>query len=123
MTQEVQGPDVLAKLIYSDFQSYGQIQEDGLSYLTEVTVSLNNFRVVLRPNEGQHRGRPHCLIEMGEDSATFDIMTGELLAGTLKSWNRTAEKTILRHSAKLKEVWDQTRPDDQKLKTAPSAPQ
>jgi hypothetical protein len=92
MTQDVQMPDEFIARIYATFSQLGEIQENGLSYLKEVTVSLPEFRVIIRTNESQHRGRPHCLIAMGENSATFDIQTGQRLAGNLKSWNRTAEK-------------------------------
>ena len=115
MADEVAVADDLRQRMYDDFRSFGEILPDGRSFLTEVTVTIDNFRALIRPNESQHRGRPHCLIAMGEDSATFDIVTGERLAGSLKSWNRTAEKVVKTHSAELLETWNQTRPDDQKL--------
>jgi hypothetical protein len=113
---DIQVSDALRKSLYGQFQSLGEIMPDGRSFLKEVTVTIDRFNAIIRPNESQHRGRPHCLIVMGEDSATFDIDTGKLLAGTLKSWNRTAEKVVANHSAELREVWDKTRPDDQRLK-------
>lgn len=116
MGDEVRVADDLRQRMYEDFRSFGEILPNGQSFLKEVTVTIDNFSAVIRPNESQHRGRPHCLIAMGEDSATFDIVTGELLAGTLKSWNRTAEKIVKKHSAELLETWDEMRPDDQKLK-------
>lgn len=115
MSDDIEAPEQLRNLIYQTFSQIGEIQENGLSYLKEVTVSLPEFEVIIRTNESQHRGRPHCLIAMGENSPTFDIETGQLLAGTLKSWNRTAEKDVKRHSGTLLQVWNDTRPDDQKL--------
>jgi hypothetical protein len=108
-------PRDLLERMYGSFVQTGEILENGLSFLKEVSVPIDGFKAVIRPNESQHRGRPHCLIAMGEDSATFDILTGERLAGTLKSWNRTAEKVVKQNSAELLIVWNDTRPDDQKL--------
>jgi hypothetical protein len=116
MNKDVEIADDLRERMYEDFRSLGEILPDGRSFLKEVTVTIDDFNAIIRPNESQHRGRPHCLIAMGEDSATFDILTGELLAGTLKSWNRTAEKIVKKHSAELLKTWNETRPDDQKLK-------
>lgn len=113
---ELEVPFGLRTEIYEDFQKLGEIQADGRSFLKEVTVNIERFRVVIRTNESQHRGRPHCLIQMGEDSGTFDIVTGKLLAGDLKSWTRTAEKVVASHSSQLLDLWTATRPDDQKLK-------
>jgi hypothetical protein len=110
-----EAPDELVRRMYDEFTMFGEIQENGMSLLKEVTVSLDGFRVTIRPNESQHRGRPHCLIAMGEFSATFDIVTGALLAGSLKSWTRTAEKVVKRNSVDLLKVWNDTRPDDQKI--------
>ena len=116
MSGSIDASPELLERVYITFTQLGEIQENGLSFLKEVTVALPQFKVVIRPNESQHRGRPHCLIAMGEKSAVFDIVTGELMAGTLKSWNRTAEKAVKLHSPELLEVWNDTRPDDQKLK-------
>ena len=112
---EITIPKELSRSMLDSFTSYGKIQEDGRSLLTEVTVEIGRFKAVIRPNESQHRGRPHCLIEVNEASATFDIMTGDRLAGSLKRWDRTAEKVVKKHSDELMKVWERTRPDDQKL--------
>ena len=108
-------PKELSRSMLDSFIAYGEIQEDGRSLLTEVSVEIGRFKAVIRPNESQHRGRPHCLIEVNETSAVFDIVTGDRLAGTLKRWDRTAEKVVKKHSDELTEVWNRTRPDDQKL--------
>lgn len=97
------------------FATYGPIDEQGRSFLIEVTVELRGFKAVIRPNESQHRGRPHCLIAVDEKSATFDIKTGKRLAGDLGRWNSTAQKVISEESERLMKAWDETRPDDQTL--------
>jgi len=113
--EEVTIPKELSRSMLDRFTAYGEIQEDGRSLLAEVTVEIGRFKAVIRPNESQHRGRPHCLIELNETSATFDIVTGDRLAGSLKRWDRTAEKVVKEHSDELMTVWNRTRPDDQKL--------
>ena len=55
------------------------------------------------------------MIEANDNSATFDINTGELIAGDLKKLNRTAERVVAEHSEPLLKLWNDTRPDDQKL--------
>ncbi len=115
MERDINVPSELLERIYNSFVSIGEIQENGLALLKEVSVSIGDFKAIIRTNESQHRGRPHCLIAMGESSAVFDIHTGALMAGTLKSWNRTAEKVVKENAALLLDVWNETRPDDQKL--------
>lgn len=112
---EIAIPQGISRSMLDTFIAYGEIQEGGRSLLTEVTVEIGRFKAVIRPNESQHRGRPHCLIEINETSATFDIVTGNRLAGSLKRWDRTAEKVVKEHSDELIKVWNRTRPDDQKL--------
>jgi hypothetical protein len=68
MNNEIEVPPDLREKMYQDFRSYGEILPDGRSFLKEVTVEIDRFDVVFWPNESQHRGRPHCLIKMGEDS-------------------------------------------------------
>jgi hypothetical protein len=115
MTDDIEVTGDQLEKLQAGFRAYGQIREDGLSLLTEVAIDLTGFKVIIRPKESQHRGRPHCLIEIDGKSAIFDIITGELLAGDIRPWNRTAEKVIADNSAMLEQTWDRTRPDDQKL--------
>jgi hypothetical protein len=115
MEDELIADDELAKKVVDAFRAYGPILENGLSFLAEVAIRMEGFRIVFRPNESQHRGRPHCLIEMRPKSATFDIKSGELLAGDISPWNRTAEKVVSENTAELMKLWNKTRPDDQKL--------
>lgn len=106
----------LYDLLRSRFVAYGENQDDGRSFLEEVANSLDGLRMIFRPNESQHRGRPHCLVEVSGKSATFDIITGERLAGDIRPLNRTAKRVIEENSEVLVKKWNDTRPDDQKLK-------
>lgn len=115
MADEIVIDGELLQKIIDRFRSYGPIMENGLSLLTEVKVDLGRFKAIIRPNESKHRGRPHCLIECDEKSASIDIQSGERLAGDLGRWNRTAEKVVLEFSNALLCVWNDTRPDDQKF--------
>jgi hypothetical protein len=110
---EIEG-DLLASM-ESEIIALGELDDQGRSFLIEIAIRLDGFRVILRPNEGKHRGRPHCLVEANDNSATFDIVTGERLAGDLKKLNRTVEKVVRNHSDRLLERWDESRPDDQRL--------
>lgn len=90
----------------------------GRSGLNEARfAAITDFKVVVRPNEGQHRGRPHCVVQMdrGAPEVSVDILTGEILAGNPGPWRHTITKAILEHSAALKDFWDSLRPDDQRL--------
>lgn len=115
MADEIVIDGELLHKITDRFRSYGPIMENGLSLLFEVKFDLGKFKAIIRPNESKHRGRPHCLIEHDEKSASFDIQSGERLAGDLGQWNRTAEKVVLEFSNDLLSLWNDTRPDDQRL--------
>jgi hypothetical protein len=57
-------------------------------------------------DEARHQGRPHFHAEYGEDDATFDIESLELIAGRL---SRRARKLVAEwaraHQQELRENW------------------
>lgn len=106
----------LANEIRQSIRAYGQIQENGLSFLTEKTYpEIDQFKVEIFPNEGQHRGRPHCKITTDKGSVTVDLHTFAIIAGTAGPWNHTICKVVKDHQTGLLVLWDKMRPDDQRL--------
>lgn len=113
---EIQIPSDLRDMMLSAIREYGQIQEDGRSLLNEKQYpEIEDFKVSIFPNENKHPGRPHCQVRIAGMTATFDIQTGERLAGDVKKWERSVQKVLLDHKDGLKKLWYDTRPDDQKL--------
>jgi hypothetical protein len=94
----------------------GIVQKDGLSLLTEKTYpEIDAFKVEIFPNEGRHRGRAHCRVTTDDGSVSVDIETYEIIAGEPGRWARSIRKAVEEHHAGLLALWNQTRPDDQRL--------
>lgn len=92
---------------------------NGMRRLDERTYSeIDTFKVEIRANEGQHRGRPHCCVTTDKGAVSVDILTGEIIAGNAGKWNTPIRKAVKSHSAGLKKLWDEMRPDDQQLPTS-----
>lgn len=78
-------------------------------------AQVGGLSIYVYPDESRHRGRPHCTVAAGGANANFDILTGELLAGSLKSQNGKARKLVIELRNELLAKWDAKRPDTQKL--------
>ena len=72
------------------------------------------LRYEIWPNERTHRGRPHCRVSYADRSAPFSIPEGEKLDGTLRPKEALARRTIRANGSVLLNVWNATRPDDQR---------
>ena len=97
-------------------RAIGPILESGRSLLTEKRYpEIDDFKVIVYPNEGKHRGRPHCQVRIAEKTATFDIETGDLMVGNIDPWERTVRKVLLQNQDGILKFWHEMRPDDQKL--------
>jgi len=91
----------------------------GMRRLDERTYSeIDQLKVEIRANEGQHRGRPHCCVTTDKGAVSVDILTGEIIEGDAGKWNTPIKKVVKSHSNGLKKLWDEMRPDDQKLPQA-----
>ena len=109
-------PPALRDAILDSIRVDGPILESGRSLLTEKQYSeIGDFKVIVYPNEGKHRGRPHCQVRIAGKTATFDIETCEIIVGNVDPWERTVRKVLLQNHEGLRDFWYDTRPDDQKL--------
>ena len=73
------------------------------------------LRFIIWTNERTHRGRPHCLVEYGDKSATFGLPDGELLSGDLRPKEGKARRMVQKYADELLRQWHRSRPDDQRL--------
>lgn len=86
-----------------------QLDEKVVKWITE-------HRVEIYFNEGQHRGRPHVAVVLpdGKISVSLDdppvLLTPHGYRG-----EASALKVVKKHLQPLRTLWDETRPDDQKL--------
>jgi hypothetical protein len=88
----------------------------GLSRLDEAAYKVGDFSLTYRFNEGKHRGRPHCLVNLPNRLvAKLDIVTGEIIEGDVNGWGRSIAKFFEKYDKELLAIWEQTRPDDQRL--------
>ncbi|MBA4026724.1 MAG: hypothetical protein C0473_00630 [Cyanobacteria bacterium DS3.002] len=89
---------------------------DGFLQLNEKKFArIKNFKVEIFPNESKHPGLPHCKVTIDDKSASFKLCDGTLLVGDLGRYNAAASKEINKHKSELLTMWNDTRPDDQKL--------
>jgi hypothetical protein len=106
----------LATSIRTKIQSMGPTLASGKQMLTErVYKEVDTFKIEVFPNEGQHRGRPHCKVTTDKGAVTVDAKTGEILAGNAGHWTATVCKVVLAHSDGICDLWEKMRPEDQKL--------
>jgi hypothetical protein len=80
--------------------------ESGL--LRVLCAREGQFRVEIYPNEGKHRGRPHCKVTYGKSvAASFTIPDGVALhPGRLGPHEAAARKLVRSKAPMLKECWD-----------------
>ena len=78
-------------------------------------VRESQLSISIYPNEGKHRGRPHCSVRSSSRSANISLPDGEILAGDLGPETSRAVALVRRHGALLLKHWYDTRPGDQRL--------
>jgi hypothetical protein len=109
-------PEELADNIRNNIRAYGPMNEGGVSFLIEKTYpEVDQFKIEVFPNEGKHRGRPHCRVTTDKGAITVDLASFEILAGDAGPWNHTVKKVIADNAVGLMKFCDTLRPDDQKL--------
>ena len=92
---------------------------NGMRRLDERTYpEIKAFKVLIRANESQHRGRPHCSVETDKGAVSVDIETGEIIAGDAGKWNTPIKRAVIQHQKGLRDLWTKMRPDDQRLPPA-----
>jgi hypothetical protein len=89
----------------------------GPTVLHIVCAREGQLRVEIYPNEGQHRGRPHCKVTYARRVAgSFGLPDGEPLhPGRLGPHEAAARKLVRKHGRRLLDDWFHYRPDDQRL--------
>lgn len=112
--------DTLKEDILNTISALGpgeDLPNDKRSSIERTYSAIKEFKVEIRANESQHRGRPHCCVTTDKGAVSVDIRTGEIIAGNAGRWNTSVSKAVVAHSNGLQELWDQMRPDDQRLPT------
>lgn len=106
----------LAKAVTAEFERGKILDDAGRRFLIEKAFEVGSHRVHFYPNEGKHRGRPHCVIELPNNkTAKVDVETGAVIEGDADGWERNIRKFVSDYSEELKQAWAATRPDTQKL--------
>lgn len=114
----VQIPNDLAREFAEDLRGVLALEpEEILQRLDEKLVDfITDARVEIYLNESQHRGRPHVAVVLqdGKVSVSLDdppvLLTPHGYRG-----EASALKVVKKHLPALRKLWDDTRPDDQKL--------
>lgn len=111
-------PDELAESIKKDLRE-ALLEEpaDTRSRLDEkVAAWIKEYRIEIYLNESQHRGRPHVAVVLpdGKISVSLDDPPVVLTPNGLRG-EAAALKVVEKHREQLRKLWDDTRPDDQKL--------
>lgn len=75
------------------------------------------FRAEIYPNEGKHRGQPHCKVTYARSlSGSFTLPEGKPLPPRrLGPHEAEASKFVRENAGRLQRTWDMYRPDDQRL--------
>jgi hypothetical protein len=91
--------------------------EESLRHLDEKVVDwITEYRVEIYFNEGQHRGRPHVAVVLPDGKVSVRLENSPvLLTPHGYRGEASALKVVKKHLQRLRKLWDDTRPDDQKL--------
>lgn len=91
--------------------------EGGLRRLDEKVVNwISEHRVEIRLNESQHRGRPHVVVVLPDGAISVSLDSPPvLLTPHGYRGEASALKVVKKHLKELRKLWDETRPDDQRL--------
>ncbi len=116
MTKHIDVTGDLGKAFLHSMTAKGPDGSSPNMLLEKQYPEIKLFKVSIWPNESQHRGRPHCAVRHDKGQVSVDIMTGEVIAGDPGRWASAIKHAVLQHSSELQELWNSTRPDDQKLK-------
>ena len=83
-----------------------------------IVKEISEFRVEMCSNESQHAGRPHVRVHLknGAISVSLDPEPQNLTPRGGLIGETSALKVIKKHRQMLLDLWQQTRPDTQKLK-------
>ena len=113
-------PDDLASEIALDLRTFLNEEPETLTRRLDEKKAdwIDDFRIEIYPNEGQHRGRPHAAVFLpdGKISVSLEdppeVLTPQKLRG-----EAAALRVVKKHLVRLLKLWAETRPDDQRLPT------
>ncbi len=90
---------------------------DRLSRIDEKFISeISEHRIDIYLNENQHRGRPHVVVTLPDGKISVSLEdTPEVLTPHGYRGEASARKVVKKHLSRLLEIWNETRPDDQRL--------
>jgi hypothetical protein len=91
--------------------------QDSVRRLDEKVVNwIAEHRVEIYFNEGQHRGRPHVAIVLPDGKVSVSLENPPvLLTPHGYRGEASALRVVNKYRERLQQLWDDTRPDDQKL--------
>lgn len=115
-------PTDLASEVTRDLQeALAEEPEGHLRRLDERWIkSIAEARVEIYSNEGQHRGRPHVVVILADGKVSVSLDDPPvLLTPHGYRGEASALKVVAKHRTRLRQIWDETRPDDQRLPTQP----
>lgn len=101
--------DLRAALLEESDDLRRRLDEKHVDWITE-------HRVEIYLNEGQHRGRPHVAVVLPDGKVSISLDDSPVLL-TPHGYREEASalKVVRKHLSRLRKLWDDTRPDDQKL--------
>jgi hypothetical protein len=103
------------------FKAAGGRRLSPIGLLVEKRVTTNTgYPLILYSNESQHPGLPHVTIVLGDERVNVTIAENPvILAGNKRARGlRAAIRAIGIHHRALRQEWDDSRPDDQKLENS-----
>lgn len=114
-------PDLAAQIDADLRAALAEEPEDIPRRLDErVVKEITELKVEIYSNEGQHRGRPHVAVTLQDDkiSISLDDPPVVLTPGRYRG-QAGAVKVVTKHRTLLLDIWNSTRPDDQRLPDKP----
>lgn len=117
-TDCVKIPDDLASQINADIETaLSKEPEESFRSLNEKVVRwITECRVEMYHNEGQHRGRPHVAVVLPDGKISVSLENPPIiLTPNGYRGEASALKVVKKHLRRLRKLWDDSRPDDQKI--------
>lgn len=98
----------------------GSLPPDGLLVEKRIIGVKTGYPMFVFPNESKHPGNPHVTVIIGSERVNVTISEEpKVIAGNANAVGIShVLKAVKEHRTALMKEWDETRPDDQKLKNS-----
>ncbi len=114
----IEFPERLAQELASDLEREWQLDAETAEFLPEFLVpGIAEYRVEMFHNESKHPGRPHVKVTIKGVAVNISLDDEPLPLTPVRNVRGLvgALKVIKKHRQQLLDLWDRTRPDDQRL--------